>query len=131
MSSPATSPRLEAKGFLTGLFDFSFTTFITLKFLRVIYAVLLVLILLTGLVFLVAGLSEGGATAVLSLLFVPVFTLLYLVLARIYLELVALLFRIGENTSIMAQALVPSGPAPHGEPGAPPAGGQPGYGPPA
>lgn len=95
---------LEAKGLFSGLFDFSFTTFITLKFLRVIYIVLLVLITLTGLVFLIRALSEGGTAAVIGLVLVPLVTLLYIVLARIYMELIALFFRIGENTSLLVTA---------------------------
>lgn len=124
----ATS-QLEAKGLFAGLFDFSFTTFITLKFLRVIYILLMVLIVLGGLGFLLAGLSEGGGTAVATVIFVPLGVLLYLVFARISMELIALFFRIGENTSIMAAQLGGRG-APSGTfqgPGDTPPGGY-GYG---
>ena len=96
--------QLEAKGLFAGLFDFSFTTFITLKFLRVIYAILMVLILLGGLVFLLRGLSQGGGTAIATIIFVPLGVLLYLIFARISMELIALFFRIGENTSRRAAA---------------------------
>jgi cellulose synthase/poly-beta-1,6-N-acetylglucosamine synthase-like glycosyltransferase len=99
------STQLEAKGLFAGLFDFGFTTFITLKFLRVIYIVLMALIFLGGLVFLVRGLAAGGAAAVATIVFVPLGVLLYLIVARIYMELIALFFRIGENTSIMAEHL--------------------------
>lgn len=127
--------QLEAKGLFQGLFDFSFTTFITLKFLRVIYIILMVLILLGGLGFLAGGLSEGGGTAVAAIIFVPLGMLLYLVFTRIYMELIALFFRIGENTSIMA-AQMSGGAAGGATPGAgygtppPGAGGPPssGYG---
>lgn len=95
---------LEAKGFFAALFDFSFTSFITLRFLKVIYAILVTLILLGGLFFLIGALTQGAGAAILGLIAVPVVTLLYLVIARIYMELVALFFRIGENTSIMARA---------------------------
>ena len=127
--------QLEAKGLFAGLFDVSFTTFITLKFLRVIYIVLMVLILLAGLTFLLRGLTQGGGTAVAAIVLVPVFMLLYLVFARISMELIALFFRIGENTSIIAVHLAGGGtaggtpPAPGGIPpgGYPPPGGH-GYG---
>lgn len=121
MSSPAT----QSKGFFGSLFDFGFTSFITLKFLRVIYAVVVVLIILTGLFLVVRGLTQGGAGAVFGLVIAPILTLLYLVLARIYLEVVAVLFRIGENTTIMARALG-AGQTP-GDPGSSMPG--PGYGP--
>ncbi|MBA3619530.1 MAG: DUF4282 domain-containing protein [Actinomycetota bacterium] len=100
----------EAKSFFTGLFDFSFSTFITMKFLRIIYIVVMGVILLAGVLFLISFLFRGGALGVLiGLVFVPLVTLLYLVLARIYLELVALLFRIGDNTAAIATALQAGG----------------------
>ena len=113
-----TNSPLEAKGLFAGLFDFGFTTFITLKFLRVIYIVLMVLILLGGLVFFLRLLFEGGASVVLAIVVVPFVTLLYLVFARIYMELIALFFRIGENTALLAAHA-----------GGPPAGGPLGSGP--
>jgi uncharacterized protein DUF4282 len=114
--------QLEGKGFFAALFDFGFTSFITLKFLKVIYAILVTLILLTGLVFFVAALARGGATAVLAIIGVPLVTLLYLIIARVYMEIIALFFRIGENTSIIARNFGPAagGPpyptAPQGDP---------------
>lgn len=99
----------EAKGFFTGLFDFSFSSFITMKFLRLIYIVVVVVILLGGAFFLISFLSRGGLGVVFGLVIVPLVTLLYLVLARIYLELVALLFRIGDNTAAIATALQAGG----------------------
>jgi hypothetical protein len=96
---------LQAKGFFGALFDFSFTSFITLKFLKVIYAVIVGLIGVGGFVVLVAAMTQGAATAIAALILVPLLMLVYLVMARIYLELVALFFRIGENTSVMATSL--------------------------
>jgi len=99
------SASLEYKGFFAALFDFSFTSFLTLKFLKVIYALLVAFTLLFGLLFLIFGLSRGGAGAVLSLFLVPLVTFLCLLLARVLTEGLALFFRIGENTSIIAGAL--------------------------
>ncbi len=99
------SSQLEAKGLVAGLFDFSFSTFITLKFLRVIYGLLMALIVLFGLLFFAQTASQGGTAFLFALVVVPVVMFVYLVFARIYMELIALFFRIGENTSILvAQA---------------------------
>ena len=106
----------EAKSFFTGLFDFSFSSFITMKFLRLIYIVVVVVILLGGAFFLISSLSRGGLGVVFGLVVVPLVTLLYLVLARIYLELVALLFRIGDNTAAIATALQAGGTSTSGAP---------------
>lgn len=105
---------LETKGFFGALFDFGFTSFITLRFLKVIYALLVGLILLTGFVFFAGLLLRGGVGVLLAIVGVPLVTLLYLVLARVYMEIIALFFRIGENTSVMAAAAeraAPGGPA--------------------
>jgi hypothetical protein len=107
----ASSP-METKGFFAALFDFGFTSFITLKFLRVIYTVLVCLILVVGLFFLIAGLSQGGGTAVAVIFLAPLATLFYLIFVRIYMELIAMFFRIGENTSIMASKLTGQAPPP-------------------
>ncbi len=80
-----------------------------MKFLRVIYIVVMGVILLGGLVFLISFVSRGALGLVFGLVFVPLVTLLYLVFARIYLELVALLFRIGDNTAAIATALQAGG----------------------
>lgn len=106
-----TGSQLETKGFFSGLFDFGFTSFITLRFLRVIYTILVVLILLAALVMFIAFISQGGVGVVLAVIVVPLVTLLYLVIARVYMELIALFFRIGENTSVMARALGSTAPA--------------------
>jgi hypothetical protein len=97
--------QIEAKSFFAGLFDFGFTSFVTLKFLRVIYTILVVAICLMGAVFLLTGFSRGGISAFLALVLAPLMTLLYLVFARIWMETIALFFRIGENTSLIAAAI--------------------------
>ena len=100
------TPNGEQKSFFASLFDFQFTSFITLRFLKVIYAVLVAVILLGGVVFLIAGLASGTASGVLvGLIVAPLATLFYLILARIYLEVIAMFFRIGDNTSLAVQLL--------------------------
>lgn len=124
------------KGLFAGLLDINFTTFVTLKFLKVIYVILLVLIALGTISFFFTSLLRGGAGGIfVAFIVVPLVAFLYVVLARIYLEILALFFRIGENTSAIAAALTsgpPAGPATgysgYQPPPAPPA--APGYQPP-
>lgn len=92
-----------------------------------IYAILVGLILLTGLIFFFGLLLQGEAASILlAIIGVPLVTLLYLVIARVYMEIIALFFRIGENTSVMAASL---GGGSSGGPGSPYSG--PSYGGPA
>ncbi len=95
---------LESKGFFAALFDFGFTSFITLKFIRVIYTVLVIAACIVGLVVFAGLANRGGVGVLLGLIFGPLVTLLYLVFARIWMETIALFFRIGENTTVMAAA---------------------------
>jgi len=101
--------QLETKGFFAGLFDFGFTSFITLKFIRVIYAILVGVLLLLALLAFIATISQGGIGIAFAIVVVPIATLLYLIFARISMEMIALFFRIGENTSLMAGSAQPTG----------------------
>ena len=96
------SAPLGGKGFFATLFDFGFTSFITLKMLSFAYGLLVVLILLAGVVALVLGISRGGTDLLIAICGVPIATLIYLVMIRVSMEMVALFFRIGQNTNLMA-----------------------------
>ncbi len=89
---------MEQKSFFASLFDFDFNTFITMRFLKVIYIVFTVLVGLAAVAFFVGGISQGGSGAIFALVFVPLIALFYLIMIRVSLEVIALLFRIGDNT---------------------------------
>ncbi len=114
-----STPGIQERGFLASLFDFGFTTFVTLRFLKVIYGIVMVLIGLGALGVFVSLASQGAGSAVLALVLVPIGALLYLVFARIYLELIALLFRIAESTARIDQHLTAGGGAGPAGPGSP------------
>ena len=121
-----TTNNSQQKNFLASLFDFSFTSFVTLRFLKVIYAIVVVVILLAGLAFLIVGLSTGTSTSILgAIIFAPLITLIYLIFARITFEVIAMFFRIGDNTFLAVQLLRGGNPGGQWNPGA-----QPGFGPP-
>ncbi len=106
--SPVSEEQGEAGGFLATLFDFEFKNFIALKFIRVIYVVGVVVIALGALVIVVVGLSQGGVTAFFGLIGGVVGFFLYVILMRVYLEVIAILFRIGEDSSAIKEALTRS-----------------------
>jgi len=89
-----------AKGFFSSLFDFNFTSFITLKFLKVIYGLLLGLTLLTGVIFFFIFLVKGGVGGVLfAILIWPIIVLLYMIFCGSIWNRSHCFFRIGENTA--------------------------------
>ena len=82
---------------ISSLFDFSFSTFVTTKFARFIYAMLLL-----GNV--VAALAVLVATFPFGLVLGPIAFLLFAAFSRVALEVTIVLFRIAENVQAIAEA---------------------------
>jgi hypothetical protein len=97
----------QAKGFFAGLFDFSFENFVALKVIKVLYGLFLVA--------LVFGVLGGLGSAVMSMLneqvlaglgllvVVPIAALIYLVVGRVYFELIIVAFKIAEDADEIAK----------------------------
>lgn len=91
------------KGFFASLFDLSFTSFITTKLIKIIYAVVMVLLAIGMLVFVIGAFSSGGIGAGLGALIVsPIIFILYVMLTRIWLEMIIVVFRISEDVAKIA-----------------------------
>lgn len=88
------------KGFVGSLFDFSFTSLVTPKIIRVLYILFTFWTALVGLIFLVTAFKYGGAAGGLFTLIIvePIFVLLTLGIYRVVLEAFMVLFRIYEET---------------------------------
>ncbi len=87
------------RGFLGALFDFSFTTFITTKIIKVVYGVAIFLCGLGALAFLIGGFSRSFLAGIGALILSPIIFILYVMLTRIWLELIIVIFRIAEHTA--------------------------------
>ena len=97
---PAQSPR----GFFGKLFDFSFETFITPSIIKVLFILILVVIGIGALGFVIAAFSQSAVLGLVVLIIgVPIGGFLYILFARVWLEIVVVLFRIEENTALMAE----------------------------
>jgi hypothetical protein len=105
--SGATAPQ---KGFFAGLFDLSFTTFVTTRVLKVLYVFYLFAIGLAllasigaGLIAIVAGGAgeSGGAmlAGFLQLIVAPFACIFALIYGRILFECIAVFFRVAEHLS--------------------------------
>lgn len=96
----------EGRSFFNALFDFKFETFVSLKFIRILYIILIAVIVIFSVIFLIAALATGDVGPIIgAIVFVPLLALFYVVITRVYLEVIAVLFRIAENTSRMADKL--------------------------
>lgn len=97
---PSQAPR----GFFSKLFDFSFETFITPSIIKILFILILVVIALGALGMIIVGFTQGVLSGLATLIIaVPIGGFLYILFARVWLEIVVVLFRIEENTSIMAE----------------------------
>jgi Domain of unknown function (DUF4282) len=90
-----------AKGFLASLFDLDFKEFITTKIIKLLYILGICCAGLSAAIMLLVGLIQGG-TGLVALVVAPVAFLLWVIGLRVWLELVIVIFKISENTEIMA-----------------------------
>ncbi len=89
----------EAKGFFASLMDFSFEHFITPKVIKLVYAVALLWVVVAtfmwlGYCFYSNTIITGFFMAVFT---TPIFAALGIILARVYVELIMLAFKILET----------------------------------
>lgn len=89
--------------FFSALFDFSFSQFVTTRLIKVLYILSIIVIGLAAVVFLIAGLTQGTASAILALVLAPLFFLIYVIFARVWMEIIIVIFRIAENTREIAR----------------------------
>lgn len=94
----AGAPPPDAKGFIKSLYDFQFDHFVTPKLIRFFYAFFVIVLSLGAALFFLATLASGeGGAVVFALIFVPIMYFVYLILTRIYFELISALFRIADD----------------------------------
>lgn len=113
---------MQDKGFLGSLFDIGFRSFVTTKIVSVLFVIAMVLSAIYTLFLIATAFSADSGAGIGVLVFSPLIFFLFVLYSRVLLEFVVVVFRIYENTSIMATGAIPSG-----GPGGPP----PGFGPPS
>jgi hypothetical protein len=112
---------MQPKGFMTALFDFSFTAFVTPKIIKILYVLATILVSLWTLVLILAAFNESSGFGVLMLVIGgPLFFLLAIVYARVFLELVIVFFRINGNVQELRDGRSVSAPQPAPAPELPP-----------
>lgn len=89
---------MSSRGFLSSLFDLSFTSLVTTKVIKLIYVLSMIAIGLVALGFVVGAFQESAGLGIVTLLiFAPLAALFYLIYVRVFLEVVIALFRIMET----------------------------------
>lgn len=92
----------QTKNFFQSLFDFSFSNFITLKIIGILYAILIGFFALGTLSTIFHGFTMGFFYGIRTLILAPLGFFLSVIFLRIGLETMIVLFKVAENTAAIA-----------------------------
>ncbi|WP_282837988.1 DUF4282 domain-containing protein [Microbacterium flavum] len=92
---------VSTPGFFAGLFDYSFSKFITTKVLGVLYGLVTVLIVIGYIIAVISSFAASVWLGLVVLILGPLIALVYLIFARITLEFYAAAIRTASNTTTL------------------------------
>lgn len=93
-------------GFFKSLFDFKMTSFITMRVIRLFYVISTIVILIFPVILIIIAIfGNSGPGLLLIVVLSPISTLLSLIIVRLWVEFLANLYRIGDNTQKMVDAI--------------------------
>jgi uncharacterized membrane protein len=93
----------EYKGFFATLLDLSFTRFVSIELIKIIYVVALALVFVAGISVVVYAFTFGLLEGIGALILAPIIIILYILLIRVILEIVIVVFRIAESARVIAE----------------------------
>ena len=102
--SAGASRGADGRGFLSALFDFSFTSFVTTRIIKVLYVLILVLVSLVAAFYTIIAfrLSPGFGLLVL-IIGDPLYIIIVMAFWRLLLEAFVVVFRIAEDIHAMRE----------------------------
>lgn len=100
--NPPAGPRYDNdRSFLGSLFDFTFDNFVAPKLIKFLYIVGVVLLTLLAMFYMVMGfvlmVEESAIIGLLVIVVCPVAWFVYVMLTRVWLELMIVIFKISED----------------------------------
>ncbi len=93
---------MAEKGFYGSLLDFSFESFVFPKIIRVLYAFAVVVICIGYIAGIAFAFRMGSLEGIAAVVLGPVVMTIYLILIRVWMEVAIILFRIYDNTNVIA-----------------------------
>lgn len=87
----------ETRALIAMLFDFSFKRFLTPRLVRILYSLSLLAAILSALAWMASGFRDGIFQGLFTLVTGPIAFIIYVLTARVAMELVLAIFRIAEN----------------------------------
>jgi Domain of unknown function (DUF4282) len=104
IGDPSPREASDARGFLSALFDFGFTSFVTPKVIKVLYMLIVAGTVVSALVFTIAVFKASALFGFLMLVFGdPLFILIVLAIYRIILEFFVVTFRVAEDIRVLRE----------------------------
>ena len=102
---PAGASRgADGRGFLSALFDFSFTSFVTTRIVKVLYVLILVLVSLVALFYTIIAFRLSPGLGLLVLIIGdPLYIIIVMAFWRLLLEAFVVVFRIAEDIHAMRE----------------------------
>ncbi len=100
----------ETRALFAMLFDFSFKRFLTPRLVRILYSLSLLAAVLSALAWMGSGFREGVMKGLFTLVTGPVAFLIYVLTARVLMELVLAIFRIAERIEDLPRQQPPAPP---------------------
>ncbi|MDY3127143.1 MAG: DUF4282 domain-containing protein [Corynebacterium sp.] len=97
--SPAPATKNGEPGFFAALFDLSFSHFITVKFAKYIYTIMLVLYAVLAVGVFITTAADSFLTALAALIIMAIFGLFFAISLRLWLESAVAWIRTAENTT--------------------------------
>lgn len=95
-------PDNTQRGFLESLMDTRFDSLITPKLIRFLYVVSMVVLAIGTLIFVIAAFANKPSTGILVLILAPLVALIYLIVIRLWLELIVVTFKIRDAAEEIA-----------------------------
>jgi hypothetical protein len=99
---PPPSQDQQRGGFFEALLDTRFDHLITPSLIRFLYVIAIVVLALGALAVIIAGFAESAGTGIVLLILAPLGALIYLIVTRLWLELIVVAFKIREAAEEVA-----------------------------
>ncbi len=100
----AATQGADASGFLGAQFDFSFTSFVTTRIIKVLYILIMILTVLAALVYTFLAFSASPLFGILTLVIGdPLFIVIVMAFWRLVLESFVVRFRIAEDVRALRE----------------------------
>lgn len=89
-------------GSLSALLDLSFNQFVTMSVIKILYILAIVLAGLFALIMVVTSFIGSIVSGLIALVISPIIFIVYVLMARVWLEIIMVIFRIEKNTREVA-----------------------------